>query len=523
MNVAEILRSHAERHASDVALFDLRRGRPRRLTFRELEDAAGRAAVLLRQSGLCAGDTVLVFHPMSNELYIALGSLLRLGLVAMFVDPSAGRRYIDRCCQLRPPRAMIASSKIHCLRLLSPALRRIPLKFSIGPRVPGAVPLESAQRCHYDRAVHACHNDAPALISFTSGSTGGPKAALRTHGVLLAQHRAIERNLALVPQEVELVALPIFVLANLASRVSSIIPAADLRRPDAIRPAPVVSQIRQYGATRTAAPPAFYERLADYCEQHQLTLPGLTKVLTGGGPVSTRLLNRLQRIAPHAAVTIVYGSTEAEPISRVSLTEMRPSDLSAMQNGRGLLAGVPVPSIQLRIMRDQWGRKMGPCEAADFDKQCQPPGVSGEIVVAGDHVLPGYLYGSGDDNNKLQVDGVCWHRTGDAGYVDQHGRLWLLGRCAARVEDRRGAVYPLGVENAALRYDYVRRAAFVAHAGQRVLAVELRGKSVKPDIASLLKSLAFAGVDSIRIVKRLPVDKRHNTKVDYAALRGLLF
>ena len=115
-----------------------------------------------------------------------------------------------------------------------------------------------------------CGSDAPALISFTSGNTGEPKAALRTHGLLLSQHRAIEQNLALVPGEVELVALPIFVLANLASRVTSIIPSVDLRRPDRIAPAPVVAQIRDLGATRTAASPAFYERLADYCEEHQI-------------------------------------------------------------------------------------------------------------------------------------------------------------------------------------------------------------------------------------------------------------
>jgi acyl-CoA synthetase (AMP-forming)/AMP-acid ligase II len=522
MNVAEILQSHAERHPTEVALIDVHRGRSRRMTFQDLEHAAGRTASLLSESGLRAGDTVLVFHPMSCELYVALGALLRQGLVAMFVDPSAGRRYIDRCCELRRPQAMIAASRVHWLRLISPELRRIPVKFSIGPRVPGAVPLEAARNRSYDAAVYGCGRDAPALISFTSGNTGEPKAALRTHGLLLAQHRAVEQNLALVPGEVELVALPIFVLANLASRVTSIIPCVDLRRPDRLTPAPVVAQIRNLGATRTAAPPAFYERMVDHCERHQITLPDLTKVLTGGGPVPPSLLQRLQRLAPHAAVTVVYGSTEAEPISRISLAEMQAADHQAMLQGRGLLAGYPVPNLQLRIVQDQGGRKIGSCEPAQFERLCQPAGRDGEIVVSGDHVLPGYLYGPDEDENKLRVGDVCWHRTGDAGYVDELGRLWLLGRCAARVEDHRGALYPLGAENAALQYEYVRRAALVAHRGQRVMVVELRGQTRQPDFASLLKSLAFAGVDAIRLVQRIPVDARHNAKIDYDALRELL-
>ncbi|MHB0960336.1 MAG: AMP-binding protein [Pirellulaceae bacterium] len=522
MNVAHVLRSHAERHPNEVALMDTYRGRSRGMTFLELEQATGRMATLLGEAGLRTGDTVLVFHPMSQELYIALGALLRQGMVAMFVDPSAGRKYIDRCCELRRPQAMIANSRVHWLRLISPELRRIPVKFSIGSRVPGAVPLEVARKRHYDAAVNCCGSDTPALISFTSGNTGGPKAAIRTHGLLLSQHRAIEQNLALVPGEVELVALPIFVLANLASRVTSIIPSVDLRRPDKIAPAPVVTQLRELGATRTTASPAFYERLADYCAARGITLPRLTKIFTGGGPVPPNLLRRLQRMAPAAAVTVVYGSTEAEPISCVSLAEMHAADHAAMLCGHGLLAGHPVPSIQLRIMKDQWGRKIGQCEQAQFDQMCQPAGVDGEIVVSGDHVLPSYLYGPNEDENKLRVGNACWHRTGDAGYLDDLGRLWLLGRCAARLEDHRGALYPLGAENTALQCEYVRRAAFVGHRGQRVMVIELRNDAAKPDVAALRTSLAFAGVDAIRLVKRIPVDKRHNTKVDYDALRELL-
>ena len=201
---------------------------------------------------------------------------------------------------------------------------------------------------------------------------------------------------------------------------------------------------------------------------------------------------------------------------------MQAADHPAMLQGRGLLAGYPGAQSSGAHREGSVGAKIGPCERAQFEQMCQPAGVGGEIVVSGDHVLPGYLYGPNEDENKLRVGDVCWHRTGDAGYLDELGRLWLLGRCAARVEDHRGALYPLGAENTALQYEYVRRAALVAHRGQRVMVVELRGHAAQPDFASLLKSLAFAGVDAIRLVKRIPVDERHNAKVDYDALRELL-
>jgi acyl-CoA synthetase (AMP-forming)/AMP-acid ligase II len=63
---------------------------------------------------------------------------------------------------------------------------------------------------------------------------------------------------------------------------------------------------------------------------------------------------------------------------------------------------------------------------------------AGEVVLTGDHVLKGYLHGKCDRETKFEVDGERWHRTGDAGYFDKEGRLWLVGRCNVRIEDDKG-------------------------------------------------------------------------------------
>ncbi len=142
-------------------------------------------------------------------------------------------------------------------------------------------------------------------------------------------------------------------------------------------------------------------------------------------------------------------------------------------------------------------------------------GEPGEIVVSGGHVLRGYLNGEGDTETKFEVDGVRWHRTGDLGYMDAAGRLWLLGRCNGKIQDARGTLYPFAVECAAMQTPAIRRAALAAIDGRRVLAVEGRETVSREEI---LRSLSWAALDQVVFLDHIPVDRRHNAKVDYVAL-----
>ena len=141
--------------------------------------------------------------------------------------------------------------------------------------------------------------------------------------------------------------------------------------------------------------------------------------------------------------------------------------------------------------------------------------------MSGAHVLPGYLGGVGDADTKIRVGTTVWHRTGDAGNLDLSGRLWLLGRCSARVVDSHGAIYPFAVECAALTTAGVRRSALVSLAERRVLVVELE-RTAGDVRAALLARLAWAFIADVIVVASLPVDRRHNAKIDYPALKALI-
>ena len=166
-------------------------------------------------------------------------------------------------------------------------------------------------------------------------------------------------------------------------------------------------------------------------------------------------------------------------------------------------------------MPDRWGEPLGPFSEAAWEARALGPGTVGEIVVAGDHVVPGYLDGEGDAETKVDVAGRRWHRTGDAGRLDADGRLWLLGRCSAASRRGDGVVYPLQVE-AALRERLGVRAAFVEVDGRHVVAVE----GAVPD--GLAEAVPWAAIDAAVSVDALPVDRRHNAKVDLGELRAFL-
>jgi acyl-CoA synthetase (AMP-forming)/AMP-acid ligase II len=136
--------------------------------------------------------------------------------------------------------------------------------------------------------------------------------------------------------------------------------------------------------------------------------------------------------------------------------------------------------------------------------------------------MSGDLHGQGDEETKFSVTGRVWHRTGDAGRFDAAGRLWLLGRCSAKVADRRGVLYPFAVECVAHDASGVARAAFVQHQGRRLLAVEPRPAESNPDCEALRSALSWATLDEVRVIDAIPVDRRHNAKIDYPELRRRL-
>jgi acyl-CoA synthetase (AMP-forming)/AMP-acid ligase II len=519
-NVAAILAERGARHPDRLAIATGTGRRTERITFGGLARRAAALAAGLDRAGIRPGDRVLLFAPVSIDLYVALLGSLHAGATAVFVEAWAGRRRLAAAVAAARPAAMIATPRAHLLRLAAGPVRRIPVHWIASRRL---LPLRRRERPEGAEPPARVPPEAPALVTFTTGSTGAPKAVARTHGFLRAQREALAAALPRAEGDVDMPALPMFLLANLAAGIPSVVPDWDPRRPLALAPAAVYCQIVAERVTTSTGSPAFYERLARWCADGGRVLP-LRAVFTGGAPVYPPLA-RLLAATVAGTAHVVYGCTEAEPIAAIEARAML--DAMASAPAAGLCAGPPVPGLSVRVVRPH----AGPIElgARGWGEWEVARGSVGEVVVAGAHVLESYLGDpAADQARKIREGPHLWHRTGDAAWLDAEGRLWLVGRVGQAVTRDGAAGWSILAELRALAVPGVRHAAYLAVEGdagppRAVLCVEPEaGRLSGSQRAAVRAALGAIPVDEIHEVAAIPRDRRHASKVDVAALRRRL-
>jgi acyl-CoA synthetase (AMP-forming)/AMP-acid ligase II len=468
---------------------------------------------------------------MSPDLYAALLGLLKLGVIAVFVDPWMGWRQIAGFAGFADPRAYVGIGKSHLLRWMDGRLRRVPVTVTTGKRVwryPAHRTLAEVERRPGDGRIHAVASTDSALITFTSGSSGVPKGANRTHGYLTAQHRALRGEFHYRDEDVDMPMFPIFALNNLAMGIPSVVPEMDFGRVDAVDPARILRQMRRHEVTTCTASPPFFDRLARHLGESS-DRPRLRRILTGGAPVSDRELREWEKAFPDTEVAVVYGSTEAEPVAHVRTAERLEAVGATRSSAPGYCVGRLTDRVRARLIRIDSGPVT--LDREGWPAWEVPAGEIGELVVTGDHVCKDYYRNPSAvlENKIVGPDGEVWHRMGDTGYFDDRDRFWLVGRVHSTIFREGRAVHPQLLEQSATGDDgRVQRAAAVGipspTLGERVvLALEASpDAALRAEVEARLEEAGQPVDEIVFLEEKLPVDPRHNSKIDYDRLRLLL-
>jgi len=452
----------AIKYSDQTALID---GDGSAYRFSQVQELADANAATWHAKGVRPGDRVLIAMGVGVDLYASLAALWSLGATVVLPEPAMGLAGVKTAVKATEPKFFCASGAYVWIKLLVPRLWGTKL----------LTPKQHADAKPYKPVMEP---DSVALISFTSGTTGTPKAIPRTHAFLMAQWKAVAPLLQSEADEIDLVTFPVFVLINLAEGRTSVLPNWKMSKLASLDPRALVDWISANKCTRALLPPALCEKLVEAQDTGSLN-----HILTGGGPVFPDVVQDLQQIKKHLEITTVYGSTEAEPIAHAHTTEQ----------GYGLFVGQPVDAVRLRI-------------------------VDTEIQVAGGHVNTGYLDPARDAETKVYEGDTIWHRTGDAGRLDDQGQLWLLGRVGDQVQTDKGVQYPFAIETAARMWPGVARVALTEHCQVPLLVVE--GKA--PLIDEWRARAEAFGIKDVQHIAKIPLDKRHHSKVDRNALRKLL-
>ena len=310
----------------------------------------------------------------------------------------------------------------------------------------GVEPLDSVDLGPVEPATW--HDDDPALAMFTSGTTADPKAVTLTMGNLTASATASAFRLGVLPTDRWLLCLPVYHMGGLAPVLRSALYGTALvvqERRDGFDPGAVARATREHEASGLSLVPTQLDRILD--AEADLG-DSVRTVLLGGAPAPQALIDRCERHG--VPVHPTYGLTET-----ASQVATATPDQAFAYPGT---VGQPLFGTGVTIVDDD-------CEAV-------PVGETGEVVVSGSTVTPGY-YGDPDATERA----FCEHglRTADVGRVDGAGRLWVTGRLDDRIVTGGENVLPAAVADVLRAHPSVADAAVVGlddpEWGERVAAL----------------------------------------------------
>jgi fatty-acyl-CoA synthase len=432
------------------------------LTYAALHDRAGRVAV-----------------------WAAARGAERLGLVATNSDVVPALLYGSACAGIP---FVPVSYRLDDAALRAILARTAPSVFVVDDEVPGRVgPIEGVElitgtaflaEIHAGSAAASDGGDPDdiAILLFTSGTTGEPKAAVLRHRHLTSYVLSTVDFMGADDDEAALVSVPAYHVAGTSAVITSVYAGRRVVYLPAFAPAGWVTTARDEAVTQAMVVPTMLGRILDVLEEEGETLPCLRHLSYGGGRMPVSVIERALKLLPHVDFVNAYGLTEtSSTIAVLGPDEHREAFASTDPGVQRRLGSVgrPLPSLEV-VVHDPDGRPV-------------PAGVAGEIWVRGEQVAGEYA-----GQPAALVDG--WFRTSDGGFVDDDGYLFVDGRLDDVIVRGGENLSPGEIEDVLLRHPAIADAAVVgvpsAEWGEKVVAAVVLGdgaSATEPELQAWVK------------------------------------
>lgn len=436
------LRQSARRTPDAVAVIEP----SRTATYLELDRLANRVAHVLVASGVRRGDRVLVAGDNTVDSVGVYFGILRAGAVAVPL-PSGPRndRFGTAIADCRPAAGIVDAATARDAGCRN-ALEAVPHVFVLSPRTlpPLPRPLRDLRQVLEGAAdtpppVRAIDQDLAAII-YTSGSTGAPRGVMLTHRNLVSNARSIVEYLALTARDRVMCVLPFYYVYGLSLLHTHVAVGASIVLDNRFAyPGVVLTAMRERHVTGFAGVPSTFALLMTRPDFSSAELPELRYVTqAGGGMPPSRIVEWCTRV-PGVPFYVMYGATEAS----ARLTYLEPSVLMRKLGS----IGRAIPNVQVRVIKDDG------TEAA--------PGEVGELVARGANISCGYWNDADETRARF---GPVGYRTGDLGYADDEGFLFLVGRRHEMIKTGAHRVGPREIEDVLSRHPAVAEAAVLGMA-----------------------------------------------------------
>ena len=506
MQVEAFLENSAQKTPDKIALIC----GPRRLTYREVEEGANRLAHSLLAEGIERGDRVAVYLDNSVEAVLAIFAILKAGGVFLVINPTTKADklgYILNNCRARglitdPP-------KLADVQRVVPNLPHLARLWVAGPASLTLAPHQSLIELSEILNTSAFPSSAPpktcididlAALIYTSGSTGRPKGVMLTHLNIVSAATSITTYLENTSDDIILNVLPLAFDYGLYQVLMAFkIGGALVLERSFTYPYKVIDLLLRENVTGFPIVPTISAVLLQL-DLSRFHFPSLRYITNTAAAWPAEHIRRLRNLFPHVKLYSMYGLTECKRVSYLPPDQI---DIRPTSVGRGM------PNEEVFLV-DEHGNRVG-------------PGVVGELVVRGSHVMKGYWELPEETAKMLKpgpLPGEMMLYTGDLFRADEEGYLYFVGRKDDIIKTRGEKVSPREIEEVLYAIPGVAEAAVVgvpdAVLGEAIRAVITPREGFQLTEHQVLRHCAahledFMVPKSVIFVRSLP--KNSNGKV----------